>query len=196
VHRLAGAPDLTRTAAKKPEARETRLQQVTARRKPEVIDRLDGHDSQHKGKRTAARRKCQVIAHKGTILGGAVSRNGGLVVPNVHTRKEMNFPVPVEQTNAEVHFFRSILARAGHIESTFANSRGSKDVPATDKQMSWPSLGPWTRFVTFWAQDVECGRRYYWIRFHVLHGNTDFVAIYKPCIIVQTKVEVRITLTH
>jgi hypothetical protein len=78
---------------------------VIRRREPEVIDHLDGHDSQHKGKGTTAHSKCQVIAHERTMLSGAVSRNGGLVVPNVHSRKEMNFPVPVEQTYAEVHFF-------------------------------------------------------------------------------------------
>jgi len=105
MHWLAAAPDLTRAGEEKPEARETRLQHAIGRRKPKVIDHLDRHDSQYKGKRAAAHSKCQVIAHKGTMLGGAVPRNSGFVVPNVHARKEMNFPVPVEQTNAEVRFF-------------------------------------------------------------------------------------------
>jgi hypothetical protein len=105
MHRLAAAPDLNRTPEEKAETRETRLQHVIGRRKPEVVYHLDGDDTQHKGERTTARRKSQVIAHKGTMLGGDVPRNGGFVVPNVHTRKEMNFPVPVEQTNTEVHFF-------------------------------------------------------------------------------------------
>jgi hypothetical protein len=39
------------------------------------------------------------------MLGRDVPRNGGFVVPNVYARKEMNFPVPIEQTNTEVDFF-------------------------------------------------------------------------------------------
>jgi len=177
VHRLAAAPDLTRVAKEKPKTCETRLQQAIGRREPEVVDHLDGYDSEHKGKGTASGSKRQIIAYPGTVLGLNVPRDLGFIVPNVYAQKEIDPPIPVEQTNAEVNFFRSILTRAGHIESTFANRRGSKHVPATDNQMSWPRLGPWTRFVTVWAKDVECNRRYPWIRFHVLHGNADLIAV-------------------
>jgi hypothetical protein len=39
------------------------------------------------------------------MLGRNVPRNRGFVVPNVYARKEMNFPVPIEQTDTEVAFF-------------------------------------------------------------------------------------------
>jgi hypothetical protein len=38
------------------------------------------------------------------MLGRYVPRNGGFVVPNVYARKEMNFPVQIEQTNTKVSF--------------------------------------------------------------------------------------------
>jgi hypothetical protein len=94
-----------RPAEEKSEACETRLQHVIGRRKPELIDHLGRDDTQRKWKRTATHSKCQVIAHQGAMLGREVPRNGGFVMPNVHTPEKMNFPVPVEQTNGEVHFF-------------------------------------------------------------------------------------------
>jgi hypothetical protein len=130
------------------------------------------------------------------MLGGNIPRNVGLIVPNVHAGKEMYFPIPIEQPDTQVQFFRAILARARHIKSALADSGDPKNVSASNKHVSGAGLGPHVCFLPIGAKNVECRGGYGWMCFHVPDCDTDFVVVQEPGVVVQTDEKVGIALSH
>ena len=164
--------------------------------KPEVAHQLQRHDSENIRRWATAKGHDQFVADSGSMKRKPIAPLPRLLVPHVHARQELDGKSQVRQPQRKILFFGTVGPGSWRIIARGLHGGQSQQVTAADEHGAGSWRGARLHLRPIGRQDVESDGREPWVLPHSRHGHSDFIALQKPRIVVETDIEFGVGRPH